>query len=346
VRHTLFNRLRRREFITLIGGAAASPILYPLAGRAQQKDGMRRIGMLTVIPESDRESQVRIAAFQTGLRQLGWMEGSNVRIDVRSTARDLARAKTYAAELVGLKPDVIVCDAISTLEALWQETRTIPIVFMLVSDPIDGGFAATLAQPGGNVTGLTSYEFSMAGKWAELLKQIAPRLVRVALIFNPEAAPFAGHYETFSFLREAKTAARSLAVEPIEASVHDVGDLERSITSFAAEPNGGLIILPDEFVAIHRELLFRLASRYLLPAVYPFRYYAASGGLISYGTDTVDLHRRAAWYVDRILKGTHPGDLPIQQPTKFELVINLKTAKTLGLEIPPMLLARADEVIE
>jgi ABC transporter substrate binding protein len=194
VRHTLFNRLRRREFITLIGGAAASPILYPLAGRAQQKDGMRRIGMLTVIPESDRESQVRIAAFQTGLRQLGWMEGSNVRIDVRSTARDLARAKTYAAELVGLKPDVIVCDAISTLEALWQETRTIPIVFMLVSDPIDGGFAATLAQPGGNVTGLTSYEFSMAGKWAELLKQIAPRLVRVALIFNPEAAPFAGHY--------------------------------------------------------------------------------------------------------------------------------------------------------
>jgi ABC-type uncharacterized transport system substrate-binding protein len=336
----------RREFIALLGGAAASPILYPLTGRAQQKDGMRRIGILMVIPESDRESKARIAAFQTGLQRLGWVEGNNVRIDVRSTARDPARAKAYAAELVGLKPDVIVCDATSMLEALWDETRTIPIVFTLVSDPVDGGFAETLARPAGNITGLASYEFSMGGKWTELLKQIAPHVARVALIFNPEAAPSAGHYETFLFLRQAKTAARSLAVEPIELPVHDIDGLERSITSFAAEPNGGLIILPDEFVAIHREPLCRLADRYLLPAVYPFHYYATSGGLISYGADTVDVHRRAAFYVDRILTGIYPGDLPIEQLTKYKLVINLKTAKMLGLDVPPSLLARADEVIE
>jgi len=341
-----FDRLKRRDFITLLGGAATLPILYPLTGRAQQKDGMRRIGILIVIPESDRESKARILAFQTGLQRLGWVEGNNIRIDIRSTARDPARAKAYAAELVGLKPDVIVCDGTSMLEALWDETRTIPIVFTLVSDPVDSGFAETLARPAGNITGLASYEFSIASKWAELLKQIAPHVARIALIFNPEAAPSAGHYETFLFLRQAKAAARSLAVEPIEVPVHDIDGLERSITSFATKPNGGLVILPDEFVAIHRELLCRLADRYLLPAVYPFRYYAASGGLISYGAATVDMHRRAALYVDRILKGEKPGDLPVQLPTKYGLEINLKTVEALGLAVPQTLLVAADEVIE
>jgi putative tryptophan/tyrosine transport system substrate-binding protein len=333
--------MRRRHFITLLGGAAASPVLWPLAAGAQRADRMRRVGMLIVIPENDLESQLRMAAFQAGLRELGWMEGSNVRIDYRSTAGDVAHIKPLAAELVGSKPDVIVCNNTPVLEALRGETRTIPIVFTMVADAIGGGFAASLARPGGNITGFTSYEFSMAGKWLELLKELAPGITRAALLFNPDAAPFAR-----SILSVAAPAARSLSIQPIEAPVRNLAELERSVVAFAAQPNGGLVILPDAYWTAHRELIIGLASRHRLPAVYAFRYYAASGGLASYGADSIDLHRRAASYVDRILKGASPADLPIQQPIKFELAINLKTAKALGLDVPPTLLARADEVIE
>ena len=329
--------MRRREFITL-GGAT---VAWPLVARAQQAERMRRIAMLSGFAASDPEAQTRVAAFQQGLRDLGWIEGRNIHIDFRWSTGGTDEMRTFAKELVELKPDLIVGMTTPAVAALVQETKTIPIVFVNIVDPLGRGFISNLAQPGGNVTGFLNFEFSMGGKWLETLKQIAPGVRRVALLFNPDTAPFAG-----SFVRVVETAAPSFAVEPIAAAVHDDAELERTVADFAGKPAGGLIILPDAFTTGHRDPIIALAARYRLPAVYPLRVFAASGGLVSDGVDPIDIARRAASYVDRILRGTKPGDLPVQAPTKFELVINLKTAKALGLEIPPTLLARADEVIE
>jgi putative ABC transport system substrate-binding protein len=327
----------RREFITLLGGAAA----WPLASRAQQGEPVRRIGVLLGIAESDPEGQARVAALHQGLRDLGWIDGRNVRFDIRRLAGETEQMRPFARELVELKPDLIVAATTPAVAALLQETQTVPIVFVQVVDPVGRGFISNLPRPGGNITGFVTFEFSMGGKWLETLKQAAQGVGRVALVFHPQTAPFSE-----SFIGAIEAAARSFAVETVVMPVRDSADLESAVAAFAAKPDGGLIILPDLFNTKHRDILVSLASRYRLPAVYPFRYFAASGGLISDGVDTGDLYRRSASYVDRILKGAKAGELPIQTPTKFELVINLKTAKVLGLEMPPTLLARADEVIE
>ena len=330
--------MRRRKFITLLGGAT---VAWTRAVRAQQPTRVRRIGVLIGLAETDPESQLRITALQESLRELGWVEGRNVRIVYRWTGGASELAKTYAAELVGLAPDVIICHTTPGLEALVKETRTIPTVFALVSDPVGGGFVGSLAQPGGNITGFTPFEFSIGGKWVEILKQLAPRLARVALIFRPESAPFAGQY-----LREVEAVASSFMVKPAAMPVRDLAEIERNVAAFAAESNGGLIVVPDAFTAVQRVPIVEVAARYRVPAVYPFRYFSELGGLASYGIDVIEVFRRVASYVDRILRGAKPGELPIQAPGKFELVINLKTARALGLDVSPALLARADEVIE
>jgi ABC-type uncharacterized transport system substrate-binding protein len=330
--------MRRREFITLLGGAG---IAWPLNARAQPTMRIRRIAVLMGIAENDRESQVRLSALQTTLRRLGWVEGNNIQIDYRWTGGDLALAKVYAAELVGLNPDVIVAHTTPVLRALRNETRTITLVFALVADPVGGGFVSSMAQPGGHITGFTGFEFSVGSKWMEALKEVAPRVARAAFVFNPDSAPFAEKY-----VRAAEAVGPLLAVKPITAPVRDGAELERSMASFAAEANGGLIIVPSLFTAVHREAIVALAARYRLPAIYPFRYFSILGGLLSYGIDTAEVFGRVGSYVDRILRGAKPADLPVQVPTKFELVINLKTAKALGLDVPPTLLASADEVIE
>jgi ABC-type uncharacterized transport system substrate-binding protein len=332
-----FRPWKRREVITLLGDAA---VAWPLTARAQQPQ-MRRIGVLMGIAESDPEGQARLEALQQGLRELGWMDGRNLRFDIRRTAGDPEQMRPFAKELVELKPDLIVAVTTPAVAALLQETRTIPIVFVQVIDPLGRGFISSLARPGGNVTGFVTFEFSMGGKWLETLKQVAPRIVRVALVFHPQTAPFSG-----SFVRVIEAAAPFFAVETNVMPVHNGAELESAVAAFAAKPGGGLIILPDLFNTSHRDTIVVLAARHRMPVVYPFRYFATSGGLISDGVDTGDLYRRSASYVDRILKGAKPGELPIQAPSKFELVINMKTAKALGLDVPPMLLARADEVIE
>ena len=330
--------MRRREFITLLGGAAA----WPLAARAQQPERMRRIGVLMGYAESDREGQAFVAAFREELQKLGWTEGRNIRIDTRwATPDDAESRQRFAKELVALQPDLILSHSTPTTAALLQQTRTIPIVFAIVSDPVGSGFVASFPRPGGNVTGFTNMEPTMAGKWLELLKEIAPRVARVAFLFNPATAPYAEYY-----LNPFKAAAASFAVEAIAAPVHDTSELETVVAAQAREPNGGLIVMPDTFTTAHRAEITSLAARYRLPAVYPFRFFAELGGLLSYGNDLVDNFRRAATYADRILKGAKPSELPVQAPVKFELVINLKTAKALGLTVPPASLARADEVIE
>jgi putative ABC transport system substrate-binding protein len=334
-----FDQLHRREFITLLGGAAAT---WPLAGRAQQGDRVRRIGVLMGYAESDLEVQAHIAAFRERLQKLGWSEGRNTQIDTCWAAPDDAESRRRCAmELVALQPDVILSNTTPTTTALLQQTRTMPIVFAIVADPIGSGFVASFARPGGNVTGFTFTEPTMAGKWLELLKAIAPRIVRVAMLFNPASATYADYW-----LNPFKAAAPSFAVEAIAAPVRDTSELESVIAALAREPNGGLIAMPDSFTDAHRVEITSLAARYRLPAVYPFRFFAEVGGLLSHGVDRTDNFRRAATYVDRILKGEKPADLPVQTPTKYELVINLKTAKALGLELPPTLIARADEVIE
>jgi putative ABC transport system substrate-binding protein len=328
--------MRRREFISLLGGAAA----WPLAARAQQ--GVRRIGVLMGYAESDLEAQAHIAAFREGLQKLGWTEGRNIQIDTRWAAPDdAASMRRFAKELVALQPDVILSNTTPTTTALLQQTLTIPIVFAIVADPIGSGFVASFARPGGNVTGFTFTEPTMAGKWLELLKEIAPRVVRIAMLFNPVSATYADYW-----LNPFRAAAPSFAVEAIAAPVRDTSELESVIAAQAREPNGGLIAMPDSFTDAHRVEITSLAARYRLPAVYPFRFFAEVGGLLSHGVDRTDNFRRAATYVDRILKGEKPADLPVQTPTKYELVINMKTAKALGLDVPPTLLARADEVIE
>jgi len=331
--------INRRAFIMLLGGAAAA---WPLAARAQQSERMRRIGVLMGYPESDSDAQANVAAFRESLQRLGWAEGRNVRIDTRwPIPADVESMQRLAKELVALQPDVILSQITPTTAALLQHTRTIPIVFATVSDPVGSGFVASLSRPGGHVTGFATLEGSLGGKWVELLKEIAPRVARVALLFNPATATMAEYY-----LDPMEAAAASLGVEAIVAPVHGRSELESIIATQAREPNSGLIVLPDSFLTVHRAEVTSLAARYRLPAVYPFRQFAELGGLLSYGVDLLENWRGAAGYVDRILKGEKPADLPVQVPSKYELVLNLKTAKALGLDVPWFLQQRADEVIE
>jgi ABC-type uncharacterized transport system substrate-binding protein len=330
--------MRRREFVILLGGGAAAA--WPLAARAQQSNRLRVVGVLLAMAPDDPEAQLRIKAFEAGLRELGWTEGRNLRLEYRWAGGDAALLRKQATELVGLAPDLILATSTPVLAALRQE-KTLPIVFVQVTDPIGGGFVPNLARPGGSLTGFTSFEFTIGSKWLEALKHVAPAVTRVALIFNPDTAPFA-----HLFWQPVETAAPAFDVEPMQAPVRDVGEIDHTIAAFARNANGGLMVLPDVSTTNHRDLIIALAARHRLPAVYPYRYFATSGGLMSYGSDLADVYRRAASYVDRILKGAVPGDLPVQAPAKFEFVINLKTANALGLTVPPRWLGRADEVIE
>ena len=328
--------MNRRAFITLLGGAAAA---WPLAARAQQADRMRRIGVLMIQAADDPEGQARLAAFRQGLEQLGWSEGQNLRIDARwATANEDIRK--HATELAALAPDLILATATAAVTPLQQATRAIPIVFVSVVDPVGAGFVASLARPGGNATGFTIFEYGISGKWLELLKEMVPGMTRVAVLRDPGTASGIGQYAAI------QSVAPGLRVELTPVDVRDAAEIERDVAAFARTATGGLIVTGSPAAGAHRELIFALAARHKLPAIYAFRFFVTAGGLISYGPDTVDPYRRAASYVDRILKGEKPGDLPVQAPTKYELVINLKTANALGLTVPPTLLARADEVIE
>jgi len=328
--------MKRRQFITILGGAAA----WPLAARAQQSERMRRIGVLMNLAADDPEAQVRLAAFHQGLQELGWTVGRNLRIDTRWGAGDADRYRRYSTELVALAPDVILAASGAIVPWLLQATRSVPIVFAQVPDPVGAGFVESLAHPGGNITGFTNFEFSIGGKLLELLKEIAPRVTRAAVLRDAADPAGVGQWGAI------QTAAPSLGLELRVVDVRDAGEIERGITTFARGSNGGMIVTGSAPTAIHRDLIITLAARHRLPSVYAYRYHATSGGLISYGPETIDQYRRAAGYVDRIFRGEKPADLPVQAPTKYELVINLKTAKALGLDVPPTLLARADEVIE
>ena len=329
--------MKRREFITLIGGAV---VAWPLAARAQQPERVRRIGVLQSINVGDPDVQRRVAVFVQGLQKLGWREGANLVIDYRYGGDDSEKIRRDAAELVGLKPDVIWTSGGLGLLSLKRATHSIPIVFSTVYDPVGSGYVASLARPGGNITGFTLGEFSMGGKMLEVLKEVAPQVSRVAVLLNLEQPPH------IAMWRAVEAMAQSSGVSLTATDVQDPAEIERAIEAFAREPNGGLIVLPGPITINHREVIIALAARHRLPAAYPFRFFVTSGGLVSYGADPFDQSRQAAAYVDRIFKGEKPEDLPIQQPTKFEFVINLKTAKALGVTIPPSLLARADEVIE
>jgi len=329
--------MRRREFITLLCGAATT---WPLAAHAQQPERMRRIGVLMGRSANDPEGQAFVAAFLQGLQELGWSDGRNVTIDMRWFTGNSADFRKYAAELVALAPDVILAHTSPAVAALGQITRTVPIAFALVADPVGAGYVDSLARPGGNITGFVSFEYSISGKWLQLLKEIAPGVTRVAVTRDPSLALGPAQFAVIQAL------APSLGVELRPVDVRDEGEIERAITTFAQSPNSGLIVTGSPQAGSHRDLIIALAARHRLPAVYFGRIWAAAGGLISYGPDFLDPFRRAAGYVDRILKGEKPADMPVQAPTKYELVINLKTAKTLGLTVPPSLLARADEVIE
>ena len=329
--------MRRREFITLLGGAAAT---WPLAARAQQAERMRRIGVLLPAAADDAEFQARVGAFLQALALLGWTIGRNVRIDIRWATTDAAGIRRHAAELAALAPDVIVANAAPTLGPLLQATRTVPIVFAVVADPVSAGFVDSLARPGGNATGFTPFEYSLSGKWLELLKQIAPGVTRVAVLRDPAIPTGIGQFSAI------QAVAPSLGVEALPVNVRDAAEIERAVAAFARSSNDGLILTASPLAALQRNLIVKVAARHKLPAVYYERLFVAAGGLISYGSDFVDQFRRAAGYVDRILRGEKPADLPVQAPTKYQLVINLKTAKALGLIVPQTVLARADEVIE
>jgi ABC-type uncharacterized transport system substrate-binding protein len=327
----------RRTFITLLGGAM---VAWPLTARAQQAERMRRVGVLMGYPEGDAEGQVSLAAFRQRLQELGWTEGRNIQIDTRWAGADPNKARTFAKELIGMTPDVIVPSTNLITAILQRETSSIPTVFVLVGDPVGSGFVATMARPGGNLTGFSVFEPAIGGKWLEIFREIAPNTSRVAFVLHPETPVNVG------FLRAAEAASPSHGIKIVAIGVHTAAEIERGITEFAAESNGGLIVAPHAVTLGHRDVIIGLAARYRLPAIYGPRHYATSGGLISYGPNPIDPFRQGASYVDRILKGAKPGDLPAQFPTKYELVINLKTAKALGLTVPPSLLARADEVIE
>jgi putative ABC transport system substrate-binding protein len=330
--------MKRREFITLIGGAAVAA-----SGPARaQHDHVRHIGILMGYPEGDPDTQARMRAFREGFEKLGWKDGHNVAITYRFGVGQLDRVRGYAKDLVDLKPDLIVCETTPTLKAVADQTSTVPIVFISVTDPISNGFVVDLAHPGGNITGFTNFEPTMGGKWIELLKKIAPASRRAGIIFNPDTAPGGGKF----VLKSVAESAPALGVELLAFPVHGDEEIGRAVAGLEGEPSGGLIVMLDVFTAMHRPAIIAQALASRVPTVFPWRFGATDGGLASYGVDVADLHRRAADYVDRILKGTHPKDLPVQQPTKFELVINLKTAKALGIEVSPMLLATADEIIE
>jgi putative tryptophan/tyrosine transport system substrate-binding protein len=326
--------MQRREFISLLGSASA----WPFVARAQEPDRMRQIGVLVAYAEGDPEMEARLAAFRQGLERLGWSEGRNIHIDTRFAPAGAGQEQLRAQELVALKPDVIFAHSPQVVAALQRESRAIPIVFVGVADPVEAGFIASLARPGGNLTGLLGIEASIAGKWLTMLKEIAP-VTRVALIANPKN--IFGY-----FLQAAEPLARSLAIELVPSPVANAAEIERAIESFAREPNGGLVLPPDATTSVHRDLIIALAVRHRLPAVYALRPFVTAGGLMSYGTDFTTQNREAAFYVDRILRGEKPADLPVQAPTKYETVVNLKTARALGLTVPPGLLVAADEVIE
>jgi putative ABC transport system substrate-binding protein len=328
--------IRRREFITLLGGAAA----WPLAARAQQPERVRRIGMLiSGRDENDPQTKANLSALTQALADLGWTDGRNVRMDPRYAGGDINRIRAFAQELVGLQPDIILANGAAVTVAAQRETRTIPIVFVTVLDPVVSGIAPRLNRPGGNVTGFAVYEATVGSKWLELLSEIAPGLKRAAIMFNPD-------FPASVYMPSFETAARSFKVEPIIAPVHSDAEIEEAITALGREPGGGLVVVPDAFIGRHRAPIIAAAARNNVPAVYSNAYFARNGGLLSYGVDPVDPNRRVASYVDRILRGEKPGDLPVQFPTKFEMVVNLKTAKALGLAIPPSIMLRADEVIE
>jgi len=337
-KHGRYRAVKRRHFITLLGSAAAA---WPLTARAQQGERVRRVGVLMNMPADDPEGPQRAKALETGLQELGWIHGRNLEIVYRWVSHD-TNLRTQVFELIAAQPDLILGSTTPALTALQQETRTIPIVFVQVVDPVAQGFVPSLAHPGGNITGFSAYELSgIAGKWMGLLIEVAPRVGRLGLLFNPNTAPAANY-----FLRSFETAASSFAVEAIPTPVHDTSELERAVTAFAAKPNAGLIAMPDVFTTVHRDLIISLAARHRLPALYTLRVFAVDGGLVSYGIEPTDVFRQAATYVDRILKGAKPAELPVQLPTKYTLVVNLKTAKALGLTIPESFLQRADEVIE
>ena len=331
--------MKRRDFITLLGGAVAA---WPFGAKSQQRERVRRIGVLMAYAENDPDAQARVSAFTQALEGFGWINGRNIRIEYRWAASETDRFRAYAAELVKLPCDVILAATTPAVTALQRETRTVPIVFVMVSDPEGSGIVTSRARPGGNVTGLTNFEPSMGGKWLELLKEIAPRVQRVAFLFNPERWPA----RAVNFVRSFEAAARSFGTEFIAAPVVDATSIEDIMRGLGREPGAGVVVSPDSFIVVHRDLIVSLAARYRIPALYTYRFFVTAGGLMSYGTDATDLHRRVASYVDRILRGAKPADLPVQGPIKFELVINQKTVKGLGLTIPPTLLVRADEVIE
>jgi putative ABC transport system substrate-binding protein len=328
--------MRRREFITLLAGTA----VWPLGARAQQPERIRRIGVLMSRAETDPQGQARRAAFQQTLQQLGWSDGRNVQIDIRWHESNADRARRYAQELIALSPDIFLADGTLGVGALLHVTRTLPIVFAVVADPVGAGFVDSLSRPGGNITGFMSFEYGFSGKWLELLKQIAPQVTRAAIIRDPAISTGTAEFSAI------QAVAPALGVEVTPIGVHDIGVVERAVEAFARSANGGLIMTGGAYPAVTRDLIITLAARHKLPAVYPFRDMVTAGGLVSYSPDYVDQFRRAAGYVDRILKGEKPADLPVQAPTKYELVVNLKTAKALGLDLPATVLARADEVIE
>ncbi|MGB2598456.1 MAG: ABC transporter substrate-binding protein [Pseudolabrys sp.] len=328
--------MRRREFITLIGSAA----VVPLVAGAQPSESMRRVGVLMSTAADDREGQARIAAFRQGLQKLGWIEGQNVRLDIRWGGGDADLDRRFAAELVALTPDVILATASSTVAALQGATRTVPVVFAHAVDPVAAGFVDSLARPGGNATGFVLFEYGISAKWLELLKEIAPSVTRAGVLRDPAMAAGTGQFGAL------QSVAPSFGVELSPVNVREAGEIERVVTAFARSSNGGLIVTASPLATLHRDLIVALAARHKLCAVYNLRLFVTAGGLISYGSDVPDLLRRAAGYVDRILKGEKPADLPVQAPTKFEMVVNIKTARALGITVPPSLLARADEVIE
>ena len=328
--------MKRREFMVFLGGA----LTLPLGARAQQSGAMRRIGIFMGQLESDPQGQARVAAFRQGLRELKWIEGNNISIDIRWGSGDAAQVSAFAAELVNLAPHVILGSNTPQMRALKQATQTIPIVFAGLADPVGDGIVASLSKPGANITGFSSFDAALGGKWLQLLKEISPNLVRVAIVFNPDTAPHS------LFLPELEVAARSAGLRLVRAAVRDTAAIEGAIVSLASEPDSGLIVMPDVFVARHRQLVITLAALHRLPTVYPLPFFAVDGGLMAYGSDFDDQFKRAASYVDRALQGANPADLPVQAATKFQLIINLKTAKALGLTIPPSLLTRADEVLE
>jgi putative ABC transport system substrate-binding protein len=328
----------RREVLTLLGGAAAA---WPLAARAQQSERMRRIGVLFATGQKDPDTPNRIAAMRQALQSFGWNEGKNLWIDIRFGDGDTKIIQKHAGELVGSNPDAILVLGTVVVMALQQVTRSIPVVFVQVSDPVKAGFVSSLSHPGGNITGFTTYEYTIGGKWLEVLKDISPSVTQVLFLLNPEnSAQWAGYNRAFEAFGP------TIGVRIVPGAVRDRDEIESVIDRFAREPNGGLLVPPDAITVVHQQLIVRLADRHRLPAVYPYRAWAVNGGLLSYGIDVVDQFRRATSYINRILKGENPGDLPVQAPTEFKLVINLKTAKTLGLDVPTSLIARADEVIE